>query len=307
MTDGPVAARHELVRLVSDFGRSNVFVELWDHGLPMDSVRNDAMAGRHGSRSTSSPPVTSTTTRSRKRLASAMAAVRAVAASTRSTVGCRLPACVQGEEQAFRFGATRVWCSGHELGMDCAFDLSLVAPNLPPYPCPDGLDEMGYLRRLVEGGTRRYGPRSAERVEGAWAQLDRELDLIDELGFPGYFLVVWDIVDFCRRADILCQGRGSAANSAVCFALGITNADAVSLGLLFERFLSPSVMVPPTSTSTWSPTVVRKSSSTSTTATAVTTPPRSPTSSPIGRNRRFATWPRRSGTPRPTRCLLHAG
>ena len=130
--------------------------------------------------------------------------------------------------------------------MDCAFDLSLVAPNLPPYPCPGGLDEMGYLRRLVEeGGTRRYGPRSAERVEGAWAQLDRELDLIDELGFPGYFLVVWDIVDFCRRADILCQGRGSAANSAVCFALGITNADAVSLGLLFERFLSPERDGPP--------------------------------------------------------------
>ena len=140
-----------------------------------------------------------------------------------------------GEEQAFRFRRyPGVVQRAYELGMDCAFDLSLVAPNLPPYPCPGGLDEMGYLRRLVEeGGTRRYGPRSAERVEGAWAQLDRELDLINELGFPGYFLVVWDIVDFCRRADILCQGRGSAANSAVCFALGITNADAVSLGLLF--------------------------------------------------------------------------
>ncbi|MEL0000838.1 MAG: error-prone DNA polymerase, partial [Acidimicrobiaceae bacterium] len=152
-----------------------------------------------------------------------------------------------GEEQAFRFRRyPGVVQQAYELGMDCAFDLSLVAPNLPPYPCPDGLDEMGYLRRLVEeGGTRRYGPRSAERVEGAWAQLDRELDLIDELGFPGYFLVVWDIVDFCRRADILCQGRGSAANSAVCFALGITNADAVSLGLLFERFLSPERDGPP--------------------------------------------------------------
>ncbi len=69
--------------------------------------------------------------------------------------------------------------------------------------------------------------------------IDRELDTIEHLGFPGYFLVVWDLVEFCRRNDIFCQGRGSAANSAACYALGITKADAVSLGLLFERFLNP--------------------------------------------------------------------
>ncbi|MYI19518.1 MAG: DNA polymerase III subunit alpha, partial [Acidimicrobiia bacterium] len=133
-----------------------------------------------------------------------------------------------------------------DLGRQCAFDLQLVAPDLPPYPCPDGLSEMVYLRRLVdEGGTRRYGPRTAERVRGAWAQLDRELDVIEVLGFPGYFLVVWDIVEFCRRSGILCQGRGSAANSAVCYALGITNVDAVSLDLLFERFLSSERDGPP--------------------------------------------------------------
>ena len=63
--------------------------------------------------------------------------------------------------------------------------------------------------------------------------------MIEQLGFAGYFLIVWDIVEFCRTNDIYCQGRGSAANSAVCYALGITNADAVALGLLFERFLSP--------------------------------------------------------------------
>ena len=81
--------------------------------------------------------------------------------------------------------------------------------------------------------------------EGLDAQIDHELDLIESLGFPGYFLIVWDIVEFCRRADIYCQGRGSAANSAVCYALGITNADAVTLGLLFERFLSPERDGPP--------------------------------------------------------------
>ncbi len=251
MTDGPVAARHELARMASDFGQSNVFVELWDHGLPMDSVRNDAMAELAAQVGVDIIATGNVHHHSvaRTRLASAMAAVRA-RRSLDEIDGWLPPAGMHlrsGEEQAFRFRRyPGVVQRAYELGMDCAFDLSLVAPNLPPYPCPDGLDEMGYLRRLVEeGGTRRYGPRSAERVEGAWAQLDRELDLIDELGFPGYFLVVWDIVDFCRRADILCQGRGSAANSAVCFALGITNADAVSLGLLFERFLSPERDGPP--------------------------------------------------------------
>src|ERR1019366_9788387 len=69
--------------------------------------------------------------------------------------------------------------------------------------------------------------------------------MIEELGFAGYFLVVWDIVEFCRRSGIYCQGRGSAASSAVCYVLGITNADAVALGLLFERFLSPEREGPP--------------------------------------------------------------
>ena len=106
--------------------------------------------------------------------------------------------------------------------------------------------EMSWLRYLAEeGATRRYGPRHDERVPGAWAQIDHELEVIEQLGFPGYFLIVWDIVEFCRRSNILCQGRGSAANSAVCYALGITNADAVNLGLLFERFLSPERDGPP--------------------------------------------------------------
>ena len=251
MADGPAAGRRELERLVHDFGRTNVFVELWDHGMPIDSVRNDAMAElavQVGVDVVASGNVHHHSV-ARRRLASALAAVRA-RRSLDEIDGWLPPAGMHlrsGAEQAVRFRRyPGVVQRAAELGLECAFDLALVAPNLPPYPCPEGLDEMGYLRQLVEeGGTRRYGPRSAERVEGAWAQLDRELDLIDQLGFPGYFLVVWDIVDFCRRADILCQGRGSAANSAVCFALGITNADAVSLGLLFERFLSPERDGPP--------------------------------------------------------------
>jgi error-prone DNA polymerase len=106
---------------------------------------------------------------------------------------------------------------------------------------------MSYLRQIVEeGATQRYGPRPRDTRDSlAWQTIDHELDVIETLGFPGYFLVVWDIVEFCRENDIYCQGRGSAANSAVCYALGVTKADAVSLGLLFERFLSPERDGPP--------------------------------------------------------------
>jgi error-prone DNA polymerase len=110
---------------------------------------------------------------------------------------------------------------------------------------------MEHLRRIAEeGGRRMYGNRpdahdDLSRRARAWATIERELDIIEQLGFPGYFLVVWDLVEFCRRNDIYCQGRGSAANSAVCYALGITKADAVSLGLLFERFLSTERDGPP--------------------------------------------------------------
>ncbi|MBA3280642.1 MAG: error-prone DNA polymerase, partial [Acidimicrobiia bacterium] len=117
---------------------------------------------------------------------------------------------------------------------------------------------MAFLRRLVEEGASRvdrYGPRppsvSASGSTGrsfgarAWRQIDHELEVIEALGFPGYFLIVWDIVQFCVRNDIYCQGRGSAANSAACYALGVTKADAVKLGLLFERFLSPERDGPP--------------------------------------------------------------
>ncbi len=251
VADGPAAAGIALDRLVSDFGRGNVAIELWDHGLPLDSVRNDGLA-MLAARAGVDVVATANAhhhSMSRQRLASAMAAVRS-RRSLDEIDGWLPPAGMplrSGDEQSRRFARyPGVVERAAAIGAECAFDLSLVAPDLPPFPCPDGLDEMTYLRRLVdEGGAHRYGRRGAERVSGAWAQIDHELEVIDQLGFPGYFLVVYDIVEFCRRSDILCQGRGSAANSAVCYALGITNADAVSLGLLFERFLSPERDGPP--------------------------------------------------------------
>ncbi len=133
-----------------------------------------------------------------------------------------------------------------ELAGECAFDLRLVAPRLPDFPVPAGHTEQTWLAELTRrGAAERYGPPGSERVPGAYGQIDHELGVIGALGFPGYFLTVWDIVQFCKRQDIFCQGRGSAATSAVCYALGITNVDAVSLGLLFERFLSPARDGPP--------------------------------------------------------------
>ncbi|UDY36994.1 error-prone DNA polymerase [Dermatobacter hominis] len=258
--DGPASAERELRSLVAAFGAEHTFVELWDHGQPLDSARNDALAElavRAGVQPIATNNVHHATPAERD-LAAALAAVRA--RRSLDELDAWLPAGGQahlrsGAEQARRFARyPGVVGAAAELGRSCAFDLRLVAPELPPYPCPPDPDdptgapmtEARFLRHLVEeGATRRYGSRRAEDVPGAWAQIDRELDLIEALGFPGYFLIVWDIVEFCRRADILCQGRGSAANSAVCFSLGVTKADAVRLGLLFERFLSPERDGPP--------------------------------------------------------------
>ncbi|HJO98697.1 MAG TPA: error-prone DNA polymerase [Acidimicrobiales bacterium] len=245
VSDGPSAARRVLDDLVARFGRDRVAVELWDHGNPLDAGRNEALA-----RLAVSAGVAAVATNnvhhhdlSRRRLATVMAAVRA--RRSLEELDGWLPAAGSahlrsGAEQARRFARfPGVVEAAAELGECCAFDLDLIAPDLPPFPCPDGLDEIGYLRRLAEAGASdRYGPRGSEWVAGAWRQVDHELAVIGQLGFAGYFLVVWDLVQFCRRSDIYCQGRGSAANSAVCYALGITNADAVGLDLLFERFLS---------------------------------------------------------------------
>ena len=107
--------------------------------------------------------------------------------------------------------------------------------RFPTYPVPDGESEMSFLRHIAEAGARdRYHPYH----DKARAQIARELDLIDKLDLAGYFLIVWDIVNYCRQHDILVQGRGSAANSAVCYSLGITAVDPIAMELLFERFLS---------------------------------------------------------------------
>jgi len=122
-----------------------------------------------------------------------------------------------------------------ELATALEFTMDDLGYRFPVYPLPPGETDISYLRRVTWNGARtRFRPLTAR----AQTQLSTELDLIEKLDLAGYFLIVWDIVRFCQRENILAQGRGSAANSAVCYALSITAVDPVKMGLLFERFLS---------------------------------------------------------------------
>ena len=249
-SDGPEAAAAALADLVDRFGAGRVSIELTHHGHPLDDERNAALAGlapRFG------VGVVATTGAhfagpARSRLASAMAAIRA-RQSLDEAAGWLAPMggahLRSGEEMARLFAQhPDAVAAAADLGDQCAFELALIAPQLPPFDVPEGHTEDSWLRELVMvGAAKRYGPRSG--AARAYAQIERELAVIAQLKFPGYFLVVHDITQFCRGNNILCQGRGSAANSAVCYALGVTAVDPVANGLLFERFLSPARDGPP--------------------------------------------------------------
>jgi error-prone DNA polymerase len=247
---GPDAAAEALADLVDRFGRDRISVELTHHGRPHDDERNAALAElapRFGLN------IVATTAAhfaepSRGRLAMAMGAIRA-RQSMDEAAGYLAP--LGGSH--LRSGAEMMRLFAHfpeavtaaaDLGEQCAFGLALIAPQLPPFDVPDGHTEDSWLRHLVmEGALRRYGP--PQRAPRAYAQIEHELRVIEQLTFPGYFLVVHDITRFCKENSILAQGRGSAANSAVCYALGVTNVDPVANELLFERFLSPARDGPP--------------------------------------------------------------
>jgi error-prone DNA polymerase len=249
---GPGAAGAELGALADMFGRQNVVVELTSHDQPTDDERNDALyelAASTGTAVIATGNVHYATPRD-ARLAQALAAVRArrsldemdgwLAASGAAYL--RSGAEMAGRLRSYPGVAERTL----QLARDCAFDFYVIAPRLPVFPVPGKHTEATWLRALVAGkAPQRYGPPGGERIRGAYAQIARELDVIEALGFPGYFLIVHDIVRFCEQAGILCQGRGSAANSAVCYALGITGVDPVRHDLLFERFLSAGRDGPP--------------------------------------------------------------
>jgi error-prone DNA polymerase len=249
-TGGPEAAAVALADLVDRFGAERVSVELTHHGSPVDDERNAMLAELAprfglGVVATTGAHIAEP---SRGRLAMAMGAIRA-RHSMDEAAGYLAPLggshLRSGEEMTRLFAhCPEVVAAAAELGEQCAFELALIAPQLPPFDVPRGHTEDSWLRHLVMAGARnRYGP--PERAPRAYAQIEHELKTIEQLKFPGYFLVVHDITRFCRENNILAQGRGSAANSAVCYALGVTNVDPVANELLFERFLSPARDGPP--------------------------------------------------------------
>ncbi len=140
-------------------------------------------------------------------------------------------------EMAARFADRPAWLRAtRAIAEQCEFTLADLGYRFPTFPTAPGESQAALLRRLtLDGARKRYGAKPSARVR---AQLEHELAVIEKLGLAGYFLIVWDIARFAREQRILCQGRGSAANSAVCYALEITAVDAVGMELLFERFLS---------------------------------------------------------------------
>ncbi|WP_298345275.1 error-prone DNA polymerase [Ferrimicrobium sp.] len=252
MEEGPNATRRRLSELEERFGRDALVIEIHDHGDPLDAVRADFFAALATERAL--PLVGTQNVHALdghgQRLATVAAAIRSnsrLAQLDGYLPSAGVPRLRTPKEQRQHFGRyPGVVAQTLEVMERCRFPLQLIAPGLPRSLAPAGATDSSWLRNLTfERAPQRYGVAGAERVPGAYRQLGYELDIIEALGFAGYFLVVTDLVDFCRREGIYCQGRGSAANSAVCYALGITNADPVALGLLFERFLSPERDGPP--------------------------------------------------------------
>ena len=130
-----------------------------------------------------------------------------------------------------------------EVAERCSFSLAEIRYRYPSERLPDGRTTSQWLRELTLRGAAERWPDGIS--DGAHAQIDKELALIEELDYGGYFLTMWEIVRFCQEKEILCQGRGSAANSVVCYCLGVTAVDPVRMGLLFERFLSRERAEPP--------------------------------------------------------------
>lgn len=241
--DGAMAA----AGLLRDLFGPRFNLEMWHHGLPEDDARNDLMwevAGRLGVGAVATNQV-HYADRGDADLSEVLAAIGG-RRSLDEADGFR-PATDQRHlrtpaEMALRMHRyPGIVERAGELGERLAFDLGLVAPRLPDFPMPGHFrDEMDFLRHLTWEGARTVYPGGGE--DGIHPQarrrLEHELSVIERLGFPGYFLVVWDLVNYARERDIYCQIRGSGADSAVCRCLGLTRVDPIRLHLPFERFLS---------------------------------------------------------------------
>ncbi len=243
---GMVEARHKLERLIFIYGRENVYVELQRHYNREQEARNQSAISL--ARSLGLPLLATqgaqyakpeerqildvfTCIRNHRRLDDAG---RLLANNSERYV--------KSPQEMLRLFADLPEATANtiELSSRLEFTLENLGYEFPRYPVGDGETMDSFLReRTYEGARNRYlRPGQGELWQRARRQIERELALIEKLKLAGYFLIVWDIVQYCRRHNILVQGRGSAANSAVCYSLGITAVDPVGMELLFERFLS---------------------------------------------------------------------
>jgi error-prone DNA polymerase len=253
--DGPLAAalqqggidqaRRQVDRLISIFGHKNVYVELQRHFQREEESRNRAAIDI--ARSLNLPVLATNgvcyATAKARELCDAFTAIRHH--RTLSTAGRLLARNSERylksapEMQQLFADLPEAISNTLELSSRLEFSLNDLGYEFPRYPVPEGETMNSFLReRSWEGFHNRYGRAKPEMQNRARLQIEKELTLIEKLKLAGYFLIVWDLIRFCREQNILVQGRGSAANSAVCYSLGITAVDAVGMELLFERFLS---------------------------------------------------------------------
>jgi error-prone DNA polymerase len=242
---GMEEARRSIERLTEIFGRHNVYIELQRHFQRAQEARNHAAI--EIARSLRLPLLATNgvcyATPREREICDVFTALRYH--GTLATAGRLL---ARNSERHLKAGQEmqplfadlpEAIANTQELSGRLEFSLENLGYEFPKYPVPAGETMMSFLReRMREGFHERYGRATADIKFRAQRQVERELHLIEKLQLQGYFLIVWDLVRFCRQENILVQGRGSAANSAVCYSLGITAVDPVGMDLLFERFLS---------------------------------------------------------------------
>jgi error-prone DNA polymerase len=233
----------ELIRL---FGKNNIFVELQRHFDPIEERRNQAAI--HLAEKLRLPPLATNGVRyTHPELREILDVFTCIRNHCKLETAGRL--LERNDERHLRSAEEMIAifsdlpeaiANTNELSARLEYTLADLGYEFPRYPVPDAGTMDSFLRKRAEEGFRdRYGRKNDENLfQRAEKQVHRELALIERLKLSGYFLIVWDIVRFCREQNILVQGRGSAANSAVCYSLGITSVDPVGMELLFERFLS---------------------------------------------------------------------
>jgi error-prone DNA polymerase len=235
------AALHQIDQLVGIFGKNNVFVEIQRHFDRTEEYRNQAaieIARKLKLPLLATNGVTYAMEKDRD-LADALTCVR-----HKTTIQEAGRLLARNSERHIKHAAEmeKLFADVPEavantchLASRLDFTLKNLGYKFPEYPVPPGETKNSYLRKLVEAGAlERYGPHHKK----AWRQIRKELRVIEKIDLAGYFLIVWDIVHFAREKGLLVQGRGSAANSAVCYALKITAVNSVRMNMLFERFLS---------------------------------------------------------------------